>query len=248
MDLDEGKGGNDMSFKITGPGFYRQRNGGKAEVFAEREGWWYGMDYSGDAQCWRVNGSWRIGGEEHHSFDIVDVWHDPPPTPPDGFQLMPRNYVAREGDSLWNALPPAWQEVGGCAGQSAEEMEVELPGWAPVYIASPIPKPDPGEGWRILRDYEIIEKGDEWCCPEMSQEWSACGTLAVGSTPLEWFIHRTVFVRRRVPKWVATNELRWRQPPGSSSHGDGYVLRVLEQKWTFGNKHEWRPIPVEVKT
>jgi hypothetical protein len=66
-------------FQITVPGFYRQRNGGKAEVFAERGGRWYGMTCGEYAppQTWKADGS-HTGGFDYQSLCLIAVWRDEP--------------------------------------------------------------------------------------------------------------------------------------------------------------------------
>lgn len=69
-----------MSDVITGPGMYRQRDGGKAEVFAKRDGWWYGRQW--DCYSAPLPESWLASGRAGHvgeePDDITGPWYDPP--------------------------------------------------------------------------------------------------------------------------------------------------------------------------
>lgn len=76
-----------MSFEITAPGYFKQRNGGKSEVLAERDGQWYGrLTNDGDGQWissrWLPSGAWHYPhpGDQPpaHGFDLISVWQDPP--------------------------------------------------------------------------------------------------------------------------------------------------------------------------
>jgi hypothetical protein len=67
-----------MSFKITGPGYYRQRDGGKAEV-SPQSLWssdWDGFDSGGVSRVWEDNGAWIRNAA--YPWDLVAPWTEEP--------------------------------------------------------------------------------------------------------------------------------------------------------------------------
>lgn len=65
-----------MSYVISEPGFYRQRNGGKAEVFGIRNGWAVGFDSREQPTSWLASdGDTESGCSDH--LDITGPWHEP---------------------------------------------------------------------------------------------------------------------------------------------------------------------------
>ena len=68
-----------MTFKITGPGFYRTRAGRKTEVVGRsvigRGVHWMGMSPDGVAMLWRGDGSWMDYYE--YSLDLIAPWTEP---------------------------------------------------------------------------------------------------------------------------------------------------------------------------
>jgi hypothetical protein len=181
-----------MSFAITCPGFYRQRNGGKAELFAERHGGrWYGLTGTGFMEWWDRTGIQR-GSAGDFAGDIVSEWHEPP-TPPDGFQLMPADYVGEKGlDQIWlTGNDSYWSTIEGDV--SAERMDYLWPSHAPHYIASPIPKPfrisDHGCGVYECRDgsrakvTQIDKSSYPWRGSTdrvSTASWTDCGAFTIG--------------------------------------------------------------------
>lgn len=129
--------------------------------------------------------------------------------------------------------------------------------------------PDPGEGWRLLEDHEVLQEGDERQdgCDSPPRRWLGPlrDTTLIGKTVsaanMSVFSLRILGWRRRIPKpepWVATNELRYREVPfgtlgavilsvSDDSKQWSWKRCAHEQKWTCGDKYEWRPIPVEVQ-
>ncbi len=65
-----------MTIITLTPGFWRQRDGGKAEVLAVRGDKAYGVDSDGDPMCWRMHGVVRVGagGSEN---DLIAPWVEP---------------------------------------------------------------------------------------------------------------------------------------------------------------------------
>lgn len=57
------------------PGFYRTRNGGKAEVFAMRDGFLWGRIIYGDSTFRSY--SWRENGIEDGPHDLIAPWTEP---------------------------------------------------------------------------------------------------------------------------------------------------------------------------
>jgi hypothetical protein len=233
-----------MSFAITGPGFYRQRNGGKVEVFAVRNGWWYGKELgrSGfDGNCWTSEGTVYSGIDNR---SITGPWHEPP-TPPDGFQLMPADYVSKPGDMYWQGgrtntwLHPVIQ-------LSATYRDAHYPENAQHYIASPIPKPalpDPGEGWRLLEDDETFIPGDECFDPHEERWRPRMDSIGCKQDRGSWPTRRRI--PEPQPEWVATNEYRRRVGDSTGSvivYWTGIEPHRREQKFVRGTEHEWREV------
>lgn len=182
-----------MADVIAGPGFYRQRDGGKVEIVAVARG--VGIGYapnfeSWEPDTWQLDGSWyEDGGEDAR--DIVSVWHEPP-VPPEGFELRDREtYRAVEGDMFFGSNGERkWCPCCATRGSTASEMDDMSPHQAPFYIASPI-KPAEPVTWTPtceLRDrdlgmrssFTIPESGasirvidDEWHAVLREQKWTS---------------------------------------------------------------------------
>lgn len=64
-----------MTFRIEKPGFYRQRNGKKAEVLALRNNVIIGIDAEGNVRVWQADG--KILRLDQSRFDLISVWDTP---------------------------------------------------------------------------------------------------------------------------------------------------------------------------
>jgi uncharacterized protein YodC (DUF2158 family) len=158
-------------FAITGAGFYRMRNGLKAEVVFERDGRWYGRrdtkrsGFKPVACDWGPSGRFRQNSESHNYWDIVGPWVDPP----EEFEMKPEGYKALAGDTVYSSHPrhKFWLSVlgGGLgyAGKTSGELDRIWPNEAPHYIASPIPKtatePDPPSKFPVGSKVRVVTNG-----------------------------------------------------------------------------------------
>lgn len=108
-----------------------------------------------------------------HETVLVD-----PPAPPTGYEIRDRNYVPQRGDLLWEC--GTWYAVFDHQ-LSIEDRDLQMPDLAPMFIASPIPKPfrisEHGPGLYETRDGReaTVERKDG---PGL-HPWS--GTLNCGS-------------------------------------------------------------------
>lgn len=232
----------------------------KARVVHIENGRAFGFDCDGDPDHWDA-----ATGEADSSYDIKGPWIPDPPEPPAGFVVMPKEYVAKDGDKLtgsnWQC---GWQKFPRCFdGMSAADIEATYPSSGTHWIASPIPKPfsisEHGPGVYARRD-GVEANVDAW--NEISKTWSG----RVAGDLHGWFDdgkvnytgeHPGDLVRylRPLPKptveWTPTNELRLAETSLSDSlatwygKGGASTWRRLEQKWTCGEKSEWRPVGVE---
>jgi hypothetical protein len=68
-----------MSFKITGPGEYREVQGGRAIIakWDEGEGCWRGRDSEGDRACYSEEGGYASEPNTGHPFDLMACWDEP---------------------------------------------------------------------------------------------------------------------------------------------------------------------------
>ncbi len=257
-----------MSEVITKPGFYRTQDGEKAEVVGQAsDGRWLGI--LNGAAWWNSDGQLFCG--IHRPGNITGPWHDPP-TPPDGFQLMPRKYLPTGGDMFCDAGGPLWKPIysGGTwvNRASAEWLDENRTPYAPHYIASPIPKPfrisEHGVGVYETRDGRELKVVSR--CGPQSYPW--CGEQAIyrrqWSDSGKRFHNRDVeddLVRYIGPlpaekpqePWTCTGELRWNNADEACQARDAELdyarkaiktVMVLEQRWTRGTEEEWRPVPV----
>lgn len=239
----------------------------KARVEHIENGRAFWFDCDGDPDHWDA-----ATGEADATYDIKGLWIPDPPAPPEGFAVMPRDYVAKAGDRVFAGTTNRWVDVTGWAGCSVVQLEGELAARIPTYIASPIPKPfrisDKGCGVYARRDG--VEKK---VVSTARREWR--GEFYVWADDVGWtyrddgvVCHQTTpspldLVRYISPlpepepqeQWVPTCELRWKQ----CKSGDGggvwiwehdkvcprQILARQEQRWTCGEKSEWRPVGVE---
>ena len=101
------------------------------------------------------------------------------------------------------------------AGQLVETLKAEQP--QPEQPAEETP--NPGDGWRILNEGEIIEKGDEFIFGKVN-EWIPVLTAAVGNTLYDYNVGR--FRRRIQPEPEKARYFRqaktiWRANPDGST-------------------------------
>jgi hypothetical protein len=250
-----------MSDVITKVGPHRLEDGSPCRVVHIEYGFAFGFDKGGKTHAWCC----ATGDEtENRSrFRIVGEWQDPPapPVPPEGFEIRNRDYKCQLGDKGMNNTG-GWGEVTNSSwlGKSARELDAWGERYAPYYIASPIPKPqppEPGEGWRLLEPSEQVEEGDEVFRPEFP-DWG--WRLSENLIGRRLQSHGCLYRRRIGPlpveePWVPTNELRWKLADGvgttwvgvkETRNGNGlaYANHRLEQRWTRGTEEDWRPIPV----
>lgn len=311
-----------MSFQVTKPGFYRQRNGGKAEVFAVSDVGAYGAMDTGDAARWFGSGRFSLSDERNN--DLISEWSEPvdpgpwwrllgpdeqvqagdefesvgkwlpiydtdfgmyvrnfvlvrhvrrrlpPPEPPAGCVVMPREYVAKAGD--WTCLRGSGWDDWDRSGKSAAQLDEQFPHNIPHYIAAPIPKPfsisEHGPGvyqTRDGREATITHKdGGEWpwhgCTTGISADidmsWRDDGMFCFGPDKPGDLIRYLRPLPETTETWVPTVELRWSDFVGLPQPGSAWVSchdkngtyscnRVLEQKWTRGSESEWRPVEVQ---
>jgi hypothetical protein len=261
-----------MSFKIDKPGFYRLRADGKAEVLAVDAVRNFAIGFHQHDPF--VPKRWTISGEysdvESH-LDIVSPLVPGPPTPPvdpgEGWRLVdPDSEPLEAGDehyslTAWRPWFPAY------AGRTQGEIAKEAPfGLGIVPTRRRVPPPfsisTHGPGVYERRDGERVPIHDRdgsemfpWrsVSPIGWGEWSDNGIY-------RFYRHATSYDLVRylgplpVPEpeqpWVATCELRWRKctrhDKGSVAVGigEGCLLFRLEQRWTCGDREEWRAVEV----
>lgn len=243
-----------MSDVITKCGDYMHRHSTdrlKARVVHIEDGYAFGFDSDGDPDSWRCS-----DGRSSCTRDITGPWIPEPPTPPEGFELKPKDYVAKEGDRCVWGRATSWHDVSGWKGFCAQELEDEFSARIPVYIASPIPKPakpDPGEGWRLLEEGETVECDDENRDVKFKEEWSLDRGAFAGKNvgqKMRQYERNGLHFRRRLPdtkpEWTCVGDLRWRRPAtgwASMTPDVAQILNTLEQRWTNGTDSEWRPVP-----
>lgn len=201
-----------MSDIITGPGFYKQQNGGKAEVCGQSklDGRWYGRP-----ACTATGHSWNHDGTSTApSFNIVSAWIPEPPAPPPGFVVMPRNVKPYMGCQRWS------RSLGWSPLMDDSYLEGSAEYWdsrsaaAPIYFASPIPKPfrisEHGVGvyeTRDGREATVFRRfGDGWAGPDLPSgfEWYDDGRRdSFGERPNDLVRYLRPLPQ---PEWTPTNE------------------------------------------
>ena len=107
----------DETFTITGPGYYRMRNGSKARVLCTDApgaypcvGWFYeGVDCrSVQPLTWKPTGFFHLG-EGGHDRDIIAPWEDAPKMR----KIELRRALMRVGGEYYISTPSNSEFVGG---------------------------------------------------------------------------------------------------------------------------------------
>lgn len=243
-------------FKITKPGFYRQRNGGKAEVFAECGQWWYGVDTDGYARRWSNRGLLNPHVNCDYAFDLVAPWTDAP-DPGEGWRLLEEGEQVTSGDEYWHAKKE-WKPV--CQFPKFDS-NIYVPHRRRV--RPPFRISDKGPGLYATRDGRTAKVTEK--CTTL-RPWH--GTVANYTGRFCWHDDGTYqgvpgqqissdLVRYIGPlpdetPWVATSEYRQHarnhEGVGSFLYWEAayepHPVRI-ERKWTRGLEVEWRPVGVE---
>lgn len=223
-----------MSDVITKPGLYRQQNGKQADVKWVGDGKALGFDHNGEETCWNAaSGKWNGNAPVNFQFHITGQWIPDPPEPPDGFQVMPKEYVAKEGDQVWSTSHGFWTKcfhaIGMTAGQY-DQWNDQCRSEAPHFFASPIRKPfsisEHGPGVYETRDGReavVIGRGCGISFPwtgyidegeRFNKSWKDCGTWQQGEQPQDLVRYLRPLPKTAVDsppaqsEWVPTNELR----------------------------------------
>lgn len=259
-----------MSDVITGPGAYGNPRNRRMDVkFVDGE-CAYGRDQDGDWCVWSTidGGNLLSNGT---SYDITGPWIPDPPEPPAGFVVQDREtYRGVKGvDKV--LICGEWQTVDGFEDMTAVEVDAEYPA-KPHWFASPIPKPfsisEHGPGVYETRDgrEEPVTwrspGGGVWGREGQHPDWHDDGRMtALRELPGDLVRYLRPLPKQEQPQeeWTPTNELRnrsielvglvakdKRENGMYSVYANGnWFSVVLEQKWTCGEKSEWRPVGVE---
>lgn len=174
-----------MAFRILEPGFYRQKCGGKVELFARREGWWYGkeMGRSGfDGNCWYETGEAYNGDG---SRNLVAPWTEPKFNIGDRVRVNAPNFgghgtratIEKRQDGYW--------------------ILSDGSGWPHFHLEHDT---QPVEQWQPTAELRrrIVEK------PTLGTSWVACDERDSGYAPATW-----------EQKWTRGAEHEWREVPVS---------------------------------
>jgi|WetSurMetagenome_2_1015567.scaffolds.fasta_scaffold99604_3 hypothetical protein len=95
--------------------------------------------------------------------------------PGEGYRLLADDEVIKTGDEFWSIDQNVWT-LTTFQGFTPEEQDLTYR----RKLAAPEPTLDPGEGYRLLKDDEVIQEGDEyWATSCKVWDYSTC----VGSTP-----------------------------------------------------------------
>lgn len=245
-----------MSFQITKPGLYRQRNGGKAEVFGKgSDGRWYGAEHSPMPCCsvWMDSGAFACDGAEGAT-DIVGEWIDAP-DPGEGWRPLKDEEVVEEGDEF-TRNGRVWLSPTETVGMAVRDARQRFIAPERVFYKRRIPQPfrvsEHGLGIYATRDGReaTVDSKDglgEWSGMLDRGPWFGIDRVTWKDDG-HWHNDRELpndLVRYigPLPKtepetWVRTNELQWRYKRQES------IAPTLEQKWTCGDKSEWRPVEV----
>ncbi len=122
------------NFEITGPGYYRQRDGKLAAIDERdevREDWpWLGRGSGGDVSVWRQDGSWSFDEGTENPFDLVERLPD---KTSDTVTIPAEEYNELRAQVLWlNALEAAgvdnWSGID-FAHELHREMQAEEVVW-----------------------------------------------------------------------------------------------------------------------
>lgn len=214
-----------MSFTITQPGFYRQRDGEKAEVIAIGRGTAFGFRSDGDAVNWRAEtGRFFYDENDGESYcDLVAVWSDPP-----RFKVGDRVRVNDEWPvrQLRGFRGVVRQFRDGLV-EVVNDSDGSLSAWHPSNL-EPDPRPDPGDGWRLLDDAEVpCGETDQICFQEYGGWYRILNDLLSGRPVAEIRQDRTgrwhdIYFRRRV--WTPTGNTR------------------TERELRSGTETKWEPV------
>jgi len=139
----------------------------------------------GDQYKWSGNTDWydcrsTIGKTVQQNVDAEPRTFDtgsfrrPLPIMP-GYRYLEENEVIKTGDEFWSIDQNVWT-LTTFQGFTPEEQDLTYR----RKLAAPEPTLDPGEGYRLLKDDEVIQEGDEyWATSCKVWDYSTC----VGSTP-----------------------------------------------------------------
>lgn len=241
-----------MSDVITKPGFYRQLNGGAAEVLAERGGLWIAILSSGLLVKIRSNG-FVVGYLCDAGETIVGPRIEPTPFSVGDLVLVDcqsSEYHQHYGtvETVTDHDPPAFG-VRTSHGKLFCGFAATL---KPVTLPAPVP-----EGYRLKPrnvkpvkyvDRGVTRNGRHWWKVDSSEAKTAeerdcdCPEIA------------PFFFAEPIPQpeqWTPTCELRLNPDGGNgpprllglchNGYGQNYVLK---QRWTCGDKSEWRAVEV----
>jgi hypothetical protein len=124
-----------MSFAITKTGPHRNKSGGQVHVQCIDGKYSFGTSTM-LPRVWKTCDGTTIYGPQ--ADNITGPWHEPP-TPPDGFQLMPADYVSKAGDIARTGHCSDWFPLTAWLGRYSDQLSAHV--GSGIYIASPIPKP-----------------------------------------------------------------------------------------------------------
>lgn len=228
------------------PGFFRQRDGGTAEVLAERNGRLYGIDSDGYGESWDCNGVMRGAGRKDFGGNLAEYLGPTlPPEPGEGYRLL-RKWPEVEdyfgSDDFWKRDVEKWERVSSLDHQHLNHGRQPEGIWFRRRVA-PEP-PTPPEGWEVLPDgtpgspeymrFATDEPDRGWhicCCASLSGQYG---------DDHDWYARRIT----PEPQWTPTMDLRL----GKGSSGVRLFTTVgmlsLQQRWTCGDEEQWRDVEV----
>lgn len=249
-----------MSDVITKPGFYRQRDGQKAEIVSGRDGRWIGWDGEDEAESWASNGSWweEDDSEENpHNRDIVAPWQDPPAFSVGELVLVNKPSTALHQhygtvEKVSNRHTVRFGNVLVSDFSTEELTRVALP--APVPAGFRL---KPRNVHSVFGD-QVFESGSANYWHPMTQGGGLCG-LTGSEADSKWSRFAPHFFAEPIPvpeppspetQWTPTCEQRKRVVPYGTHcsyliypHGNPEWV-VDEHRWTSGDREEWRAVEV----
>lgn len=241
-----------MSFTIKAPGFYVQRNGDKAEVFAERDGRWWGrmvnlIDREFFAASWNSRGAFSKSEATEMWGDIIGPW--PKFFVGDKVRVKSSDLYATVTDK-----PPmfSWCDyvVQYGTGEVLHTRESDL---------EPDTRPTPPAGFQLMPADYVAKRDVDRGCTGGGWWWVVDDSAGMTAECLDkkfpgdakHFIASPIPAPAQ-PEWVATNDMRWlncgintkaavllREPDSMR------LPHLLQQKFTRGTETEWRAVEVQ---
>lgn len=247
---------------ITKTGLHREVGGGKARVefLGSMPGVAFGYDSQGRPTAWECETGATCYGK-HIAAERVDPPAPPPVDVGEGWRRLAKGDLIEIGDEWLDDVRGEWMpcdyRIGTPFGANVGSGE-----WLPHRrrIPQPFRISTHGCGVYETRDgreanVTLIKSGGAFSYP-------ASGTVAGCAGEYTWTDEgqeSAVFKARRdlvrylrplpspEPQWTPTCELRWKQPlrgwAGVTPAG-AQMLNTLEQRWTCGDREEWRAVEI----